>query len=183
MSIDLAIEIIKEAKRIETFEIMEKETKERKLRKEEILKNTVLLEIDYVYDAPEDEQDEDGDENKEFGEYMYNKFSRCGEDVYWVCCMPPSKELRVINITKHPQMLKTIENDICLITNDEKENFKKRVSMALLVRFQSPCPENEGTSDHMCFRDATLTFFYDKDTPISTILNDGIEIVKTIETV
>jgi hypothetical protein len=177
MAHDIALEIVKHSKNMADSE--EKETAER-IRKdkiEQISRNIVAFDINFIYF-------DEGDDDPIFCDYLFLKFSKYNGKIYWACKYnkEDADNMRICSIDDNPHILDILTKGTIIFDQEDKDMYKDRTSMVLFIRMQETHKNDDGT-EHSCFGNVVESLQYDKDKPIKEMLEDGIEILKTLEVV
>jgi hypothetical protein len=184
MASDIAIEIVKEAQRLHNMEMAEKDTNEHKRRKKQIEKNmfaidiNFLVEDDTINESDTDDEDDDRD-NIDYVDYAFYKFTIVDDEIYYVLKQEKSN-YRLINTSKHPEILKRLEKDEVILNTSTKIKFQNRLKWVLFIRFPETLLLGNG-SERTCYSTSSMSLFFDADTSVNKMLTDAIDVVKTCE--
>lgn len=154
MATDVAREIVKIAKKLQIED--EKNNKEHKLQ---MMKNnlfTVYLAFGIPYDGEPDEIHYNG---KEYFDYVVETFTQYNNDIYWVLRNnPDNNNMKVVNITKYPQMLQQI---VKAAYSEYKEEYNNRITFRVIVGFHK---RHE-------FHDTGYILHFDRDEEVLTMIS------------
>lgn len=156
MATDVAREIVKIAKQLQIED--EKNNKEHKLQ---MMKNnmfTVYLAFGIPYDGEPDEIHYNG---KEYFDYVVETFTQYNNDIYWVLRNnPDDNDLKVVNITKYPQMLQQI---VRAAYSEYKEEYSNRTTFRVIVGFH----------ERHDFHETGYILHFEKDEEILTMISNS----------
>lgn len=179
MAFDVATKIVEVAQQMQNLEIAQNEERKLKERKDILMKNFICININYVseYENDEDQTCEN------FNDYNLLRFTKYDGDIYWVISHnQDNDDMKVINLTKNPKMIKKISKDICMIGDEEQFEYNNRKKMAMFICFPKKIKcvhDDKEFWNYTC--NMTFGQYYKKNVDMSVIINDALELINEID--
>lgn len=179
MALDVATKIVEVAHQMQTIEIAKNEERKLRERKDVLMKNFICVNINYVFEYPNDEDIM----CEGYNDYNILKFTKYDGDLYWVISHnQENDDMKVVNLSKNPKMIKKLAKDICMLADEEQLVYNNRTKMAMFICFPKKVKcvhDDKEFWNYTC--NMTFGQYYKKNVDMSVIIRDALELINEID--